>query len=136
MLTFLFTYRAALQSLVMPTLTLSATNSSGSQISTNVSLNEATFLNGVFSREVVMSDFSAAQAAVDDALAALANGTAAFVLPGVQIMIFPIGLVITSVWLAIGLAAYGWGTYERIQYAEMYKLRKGGAAMGRAVKTI
>lgn len=116
--------RAALQSLVMPTLTLAATNTSGIRIATNVSLNEATFLNGVFSRAVVMSDFSAAQAAVDDALDALHNGTAAFILPGTQLMIFPIGLVITSVWLALGLAAYGLGTFERIQYAEMYKQRK------------
>lgn len=116
---------AALQRLVMPTLTLAATNTSGIRITTNVSLNEATFLNGVFSREVVQSDFSAAQAAVDDALTALHNGTAAFILPGVQLMIFPIGLVITSAWLAIGLAAYGMGTFERVQYAAMYRQRKG-----------
>ncbi|KAM3500401.1 hypothetical protein MY10362_006439 [Beauveria mimosiformis] len=121
---------AALQTLVMPTLTLAATNSSGVRLATNVSLNEATFVNGVFSRDVVQSDFSAAQAAVDDALAALHNGTAAFVLPGVQLMILPIGLIITSIWLAIGLAAYGLGTFERIQYAEMYKERKGAAAAG------
>lgn len=117
--------RAALQSLVMPTLTLAATNNSGVRIATNVSLNEATFVNGVFSREVVLSDFSAAQAAVDDALAALHNGTAAFILPGTQLMIFPIGLIIISIWLVIGLAVYGMGTFERIQYAEMYKQRKG-----------
>ncbi|KAM3555047.1 hypothetical protein ARSEF4850_006178 [Beauveria asiatica] len=121
---------AALQTLVMPTLTLAATNSSGVSLATNVSLNEATFVNGVFSRDLVQSDFSAAQAAVDDALAALHNGTAAFVLPGVQLMILPIGLIITSVWLAIGLAAYGLGTFERVQYAEMYKERKGAAAAG------
>ncbi len=119
------TCRATLQSLVLPTLTLSATNTSGIRIATNVSLNEASFLNGVFSRELVQSDFSAAQAAVDDALAALHNGTAAFILPGVQLMVFPIGLIITSIWLAIGLAAYGLGTFERIQYADMYKQRMG-----------
>ncbi|OAA69688.1 hypothetical protein ISF_02958 [Cordyceps fumosorosea ARSEF 2679] len=116
---------AALQTFVMPTLTLAATNASGIRVATNVSLNEATFLNGVFSREVVLSDFSAAQAAVDDALAALHNGTAAFVLPGVDLMIFPVGLIITSIWLFLGLVAYGMGTFERIQYAEMYKQRKG-----------
>ncbi|TQV94136.1 hypothetical protein V2A60_002803 [Cordyceps javanica] len=116
---------SALQSLIMPTLTLAATNTSGVRVATNVSLNEATFLNGVFSREVVQSDFSAAQAAVDDALAALHNGTAAFVLPGVQLMIFPVGLIITSIWLALGLAAYGMGTFERIQHAENYRTRKG-----------
>ncbi|KAM0664579.1 hypothetical protein ACQRIT_001718 [Beauveria bassiana] len=119
---------AALQTLVMPTLTLAATNSSGVRLATNVSLNEATFVNGVFSRDIVQSDFSAAQAAVDDALAALHNGTAAFVLPGVQLMILPIGLIITSIWLALGLAAYGLGTFERVQYAAMYRERKGAAS--------
>ncbi|KAM3538838.1 hypothetical protein ARSEF1564_008253 [Beauveria bassiana] len=133
---------AALQTLVMPTLTLAATNSSGVRLATNVSLNEATFVNGVFSRDIVQSDFSAAQAAVDDALAALHNGTAAFVLPGVQLMILPIGLIITSIWLALGLAAYGLGTFERVQYAAMYRERKGAAAgrgggggRGRGVKS-
>lgn len=38
-------------------------------------------------------------------------------------MILPIGTIITSIWLVIGLAAYGWGTFERINYAEMYKQR-------------
>lgn len=71
-----------------------------------------------------MSDFAAAQAAVDDQVAALRNGTIAFVLPGVQLMVFPIGLVITSVWFALGIAAYGYGTFERIQYAEAYRERK------------
>ncbi|OAQ96870.1 hypothetical protein LLEC1_07264 [Akanthomyces lecanii] len=128
---------AALQSLVMPTLTLAATNTSGVGVATNVSLNEATFLNGVFSHQVVQSDFSAAQAAVDDAVAALHNGTAAFILPGTQLMIFPVGLVVTSIWLAIGLAAYGMGTFERIQYADMYKQRMGlGTGRVRGGKTI
>ena len=56
-----------------------------------------------------MSDFSKALLAVQEELAGLKNGTVAFVLPGVQIMVFPIGLVITSVWLAIGVAAYAVG---------------------------
>ena len=105
----------------MPTFTLTAKNLTGGAVSTKVSLNEAAFLTGVFSAQVVMSDFSAAQQAVDVRLAALHNGTAAFVLPGVQLMIFPVGLIITSVWLLLGLVAYGIGTYERINYADMYK---------------
>lgn len=108
----------------MPILTLSAKNSTGGQVSTNVSVNEASFLTGVFSREVVMSDWSMAQVAVDDQVAGLKNGTVAFVLPGVQLLVFPVGLIITSVWLLIGLAAYGFGTWERMKYADMYKRRQ------------
>lgn len=115
---------AAFEALVLPTLTLTGTNSSGSTVQTNVSINEASFLTGVFSGEVIQSDFGAAQSAVDEQLAGLKNGTVAFVLPGVQLMIYPIGLIITGVWLLIGTAAVGFGTYERWKYAEMHKRRQ------------
>lgn len=108
----------------MPILTLTAKNTTGGTLLTNVSTNEAAFLTGVFSNNNIMSDFSAAQAAVDEQLAGLKNGTVAFVLPGVQLMIFPVGLIIVSVWLAVGVVVYGFGTYERMMYAEMYRRRQ------------
>ncbi|GFP55987.1 hypothetical protein ACSS6W_006187 [Trichoderma asperelloides] len=121
---------AALQALVMPTLTLSAVTPGGSQISSNVSLNEASFLVGVFSNDVVLSDFAAAQQAVAVQQAALKNGTIAFILPGVNLLIFPTGLIVTCVWLFIGLLAYGFGTYQRIQYATAFKRRAMHASKG------
>ncbi|KYK61818.1 hypothetical protein DCS_02962 [Drechmeria coniospora] len=125
---------AAFEAVVMPTFTLSATTRSGGDISTNVSLNEAAFLTGVFANQVIMSDVSAAQAAVDAKLAGLRNGTVAFVLPGVQLMVFPIGLIITSVWLLLGLVAFTIGTFERIVYADMYKRRlQSVAPKGRTI---
>ncbi|RYP50889.1 hypothetical protein DL768_003678 [Monosporascus sp. mg162] len=113
-----------IEALVMPKVTLTARNPSGATVNTTVSANEAAFINGVFSKEVVMSDFGLAQLAVDAMAAQMENGTVAFVLPGVNILIFPIGLVITSIWLAIGLAAYGFGTYERYAYRDAYRTRK------------
>ncbi|KAI3540152.1 hypothetical protein CABS01_14214 [Colletotrichum abscissum] len=112
------------EALVMPTLTLTGVNAAGQTVSTNVSSNEAAFLTGVFSKEIIKSDLAVAQAAVDEVVAQLKNGTVAFVLPGVQLMIFPVGLVVTSTWLLIGLAFYGFGTYERIGYAESYRRRR------------
>ncbi|KAL5612877.1 hypothetical protein BROUX41_004044 [Berkeleyomyces rouxiae] len=123
---------ASLETLVMPILTLNAAGSTGI-IQTNVSSNEALFVNGVFSREVVMSDLSLAMWAVEAVHAELANGTVAFVLPGMQLMIYPIGLGITSAWMVIGLAVYGFGTYERFMYAARYRRQK--AMAGPAVKT-
>ncbi|UKZ83142.1 hypothetical protein TrVFT333_010947 [Trichoderma virens FT-333] len=114
---------ADLEALVMPTLTLSAVTSTGARISSNVSLNEAVFLVGVFSKDIILSDFAAAQQAVTLQHDGLKNGTVAFVLPGVNILIFPTGLVITGTWLFIGLCAYGYGTYERIQHVTAYKRR-------------
>ena len=112
-------YSGAVEALVMPQVTLSARG-----VSTTVSPNTAAFINGVFSKEVVMSDFGFAQKAVEEITAKLQDGEVAFVLPGVNILIFPIGLIVTSIWLAIGLAFYGFGTYERYAYRDSYRRRK------------
>ncbi|KAJ4390283.1 hypothetical protein N0V85_007380 [Neurospora sp. IMI 360204] len=121
---------AQLQHLLLPIVTLSATTPQGASVSTNISSNEAAFVAGVFSKEVVLSDFNRAQLAVEDEIARLKNGTTAFVLPGVQIMIFPIGLVITSVWLAIAIAAYGYGTFCRYNFAVQYQQRRAVVERG------
>ncbi|KAI9172528.1 hypothetical protein HJFPF1_02030 [Paramyrothecium foliicola] len=125
---------AQFEELVMPVLTLSAQNASGARVTTTVSLNEAVFLTGVFSNEIIVSDFGAAKASVDNSRAQLTSGQIAFVLPGTQIMIFPIGLIITSVWLLLGVSAYGYGTIQRMSYAESYKRRTNGSTKPR--KTI
>jgi hypothetical protein len=111
----------------MPILTLTGKNSTGQVVSTNVSSNEAAFVTGIFSNQVVMSDFAVAQAAVYLVTEQLHNGTVAFILPGVQILIFPVGLIITSVWLVLGTVAYAYGTYMRINYAESFKRRSAVA---------
>jgi len=105
----------------MPTVTLSAVNAAGNVVSTNVTANEAAFMVGVFAKATVISSTGAAQLAVNDQIAGLHNGTVAFVVPGYSFMLFPVGLVICSTWLLVGLIAYGMGTYARIQYAEAYK---------------
>ena len=119
--------RAEIEPLVMPVLTLTAEDQTGQKVATNVSSNEAVFVTGVFSQEVVMSDFARASAAVEDVMALMQNGTVAFVMPGVQIMIYPIGLIITGSWLALGVLAYGIGTYDRIRFRESYRRRSARA---------
>lgn len=111
----------------MPVLTLRA-----GDLETTVSPNSASFITGVFSNTKPQSPFSLAQRAVDAEVARLEAGEVAFVLPGTQILIFPIGLVITGTWLLIGLTAYGYGTYQRYQYTVIYKQRKAAMEnMGR-----
>ncbi|KAJ9137530.1 hypothetical protein NKR23_g9111 [Pleurostoma richardsiae] len=127
---------ATLQALVMPVVTLSAVNSAGTTVSTNVSSNEAAFVTGVFSTEVVMSDTAKAQAAVDDIVAKLKTSEVAFVLPGVQLLIFPVGLVVTSVWLVAGVAVIGLGFFERVSYREQYRSRTARAGKGSFMKRI
>ncbi|KAK3323277.1 hypothetical protein B0T19DRAFT_200692 [Cercophora scortea] len=114
---------AQLQALVMPVVTLSGTNGAGQLVSTNVSSNEAAFVAGVFSKEVVMSTFAMAELAVEDEVARLKNGTTAFVLPGVSIMIFPVGFIITGLWTFVGVAAYAYGTYCRYSFRDQHRQR-------------
>ncbi|EFX02158.1 hypothetical protein CMQ_2207 [Grosmannia clavigera kw1407] len=118
---------AALEALVMPIVTLTGINSTGSTVSTNVSSNEASFVAGIFSDQVVLSKSAIAAVAVSAIIEELHNGTVAFVLPGVQLILFPVGLIITSIWLVIGVAFIGFGTYERINYREQYNRRTTNA---------
>ncbi|TLD04133.1 hypothetical protein PgNI_11174 [Pyricularia grisea] len=114
---------AAIEALVMPVVTLSAVNQAGQTVSTNVSSNEAAFVAGVFADSTVMSEFGVANMAVDRSLEMLANGTIAFVLPGVSIMIFPVGLIVTSIWTVGLCGAIAFGTFNRIGFREQFRQR-------------
>ncbi|KAI4593370.1 hypothetical protein KJ359_009901 [Pestalotiopsis sp. 9143b] len=116
-----------LEALIMPTVSLKGVNAAGNTVTTNVSSNEAAFVNGIFSNEVIMSDLALAQLAVNDEVAGLKNGTVAFILPGVNILIFPVGLVVTGFWTLAGFVVYGYGTFQRINYRESYRSRKARA---------
>ncbi|KAK6082415.1 hypothetical protein SCUP234_04254 [Seiridium cupressi] len=123
-----------LEALIMPTVSLKGVNAAGNTVTTNVSSNEAAFVNGVFSKEVIMSDLALAQLAVNEVVTGLKNGTVAFILPGVNILIFPVGLVVTGFWTFAGLAVYGFGTYQRISYRESYRSRKARAGKSSAAR--
>lgn len=125
-----------MEALIIPTVTLSAVNSAGQTVSTNVSINEAAFVAGAFSNQVVLSTAAQAQIAVDQVVAGLANRTVAFVLPGVNLLIFPIGLIIASIWFVIGIAVIGFGFFERVSYRETYRRRAAYADKGATLKRI
>ncbi|KAI0400142.1 hypothetical protein F4802DRAFT_508112 [Xylaria palmicola] len=116
-----------IEPLIMPIFTLTARDVTGKSLTTNVSSNEAAFVNGIFSKEVVLSTFNLASLAVQNITAELRDGRVAFILPGVNLLIFPIGLVITSFWVAVGVGAYAYGTYERYSYRASYRRRKAMA---------
>lgn len=95
-----------------PNITLTANLSIGDTISTTFTPKEAFFVNGVFAG----SPLGAASANL--------NRPAPFVLPGTRLEIFPVGLVITVSWAALGIVVVAWGTYERYQYRQHYRRRK------------
>jgi len=119
----------ALQKVLVPTVTLSAINATGQTVTTNLSSQEATFVSGVFATQVVPTK---SQVVPPLQTLVVASG-APFVVPGLKIMIFPIGAIITGIWAVLLIGTIGYGTYGRMQFREQYRRRmtranKGGMA--------
>ncbi|KAL8780530.1 MAG: hypothetical protein Q9213_006426 [Squamulea squamosa] len=108
---------AKLQKLLIPSIALSGTDKSGKVITTELSSNEASFVNGIFANQAKTSTSTGASASSAAAKAAV------FVLPGRTLGIFPTGLIITSAWTLLFILAVGYGTIERIRFREAYRRR-------------
>lgn len=116
----LISIRTTLQGLLIPDVTLNAVSSSGANVSSTLSSDEATFVNGVFSDQANATTL-AAKAAAESAAAASAAAAAPFVLPGTKILIFPIGAIITGIWAILGIGTVAYGTFGRLQFREQYR---------------
>lgn len=92
------------QILLTPMIILSGVKQDGTPINTRFSTQDASFVNGIFA--------STKTTDVDD-----------FILPGTQLVGFPIGLVISSVWAVLYLMTMGYGTMSRYQARESYRRR-------------
>lgn len=124
----------SLQPLLVPQIDLAARNPvTGRDVETTLSSQEASFVNGIFSRAGNAPTNADPQAAAS-ASAAVASA-APFVVPGTALAFFPIGLVVTSVWAFFFFLAVGFGTYGRIQYRDQYR-RRVRAELARGVRTI
>ncbi|EUC29483.1 hypothetical protein COCVIDRAFT_110268 [Bipolaris victoriae FI3] len=124
----------SLQPLLVPQIDLAAKNPvTGRDVETTLSSQEASFVNGIFSRAGTAPTNADPQAAAS-ASAAVASA-APFVVPGTALAFFPIGLVVTSVWAFFFFLAVGFGTYGRIQYRDQYR-RRVRAELARGVRTI
>ena len=98
-----------------PNVTLTAMTTSGETIATALDNQKAAFVNGFLT----------------DAMIAAASPTSTpFVLPGVTLGIFPIGLIVTSAWAALFLLAVGAGTIGRIRFRTSYRRRTAGGHFG------
>jgi hypothetical protein len=111
--------------LLIPSITLSADKGGGTMASTNLtSASMVFFVSGIFEGQSA----SGAAAAEPTAAAIAATNAAAFTLPGTTLGIFPVGLIITSIWALLFLAIVGYGTWERIQFRDQFRQRKQRAA--------
>ncbi|KAF1832040.1 hypothetical protein BDW02DRAFT_503955 [Decorospora gaudefroyi] len=124
----------SLQPLLVPQIDLAARNPiSNEEVETTLSSTEASFVNGIFSKAGTAPTNADPQAAAS--ASAAVSSAAPFVVPGMTLAFFPIGLVVTSVWAILFFLAVGLGTYGRIQFRDQYR-RRVKTAMARGVRTI
>jgi hypothetical protein len=119
----LINHRDTLQPLLIPNIELTARSpASGQEVKTTLASQEASFVNGIFAQAVT----SAAPAV---------QSAPPFVLPGTTLAFFPIGLLITGIWIIGFVGAIGLGTFGRIQFRDQYRRRMKNEA-ARNVRTI
>jgi len=110
---------ATLRKLLVPTVTLTGTDSNGNEVNTTLSSNEATFVSGVFAATATVTRNSP-QPPIQTLVVA-ANQP--FVVPGLHILIFPIGGIITGIWAVLFIGTLLYGTYGRMQFRDQYRRR-------------
>jgi len=118
---------SSLQALLVPTVTLTGTGTSGATVQTNLSSTEATFVSGVFADQATTSNADTAAAA---AASSQVQADTVFKVPGTRISIFPIGAIITGVWAILGFATIAYGTIGRMGFRDQYRRRAARAEKG------
>ncbi|KAH7412511.1 hypothetical protein BKA64DRAFT_330371 [Cadophora sp. MPI-SDFR-AT-0126] len=116
----------ALQKVLVPTVTLTGQTSTGAAVNTSLSSDEATFVNGVFAKQLVPTK---SKVVPPIQTLVVAKGEK-FVVPGLKIMIFPIGLIITSVWTVLFVGTIAYGTVGRMQFRDQFRRRSARQQKG------
>ncbi|CCU75499.1 hypothetical protein BGHDH14_bgh06275 [Blumeria hordei DH14] len=110
----------ALQKVLVPMVTLSALDTTGATLNASLSNDEITFVNGVFAGPVLPT-----KATLAPPIQTLVVGKdAPFVVPGLNLLIFPIGLIITGIWVIAFVSTIGYGTMRRIQHRDEFRENK------------
>jgi hypothetical protein len=115
-----------LEKTVVPTVTLTGIDSNGLQVNTTLATGEANFVSGVFAQKATVTKTSV-QSPIQTLVVA---SDAPFVLPGLHILIFPIGGIITGTWAVLFIATIAYGTFGRMQFRDQYKRRSMRAEKG------
>ena len=108
-----------LEKLLAPTVTLTGLSAAGLQVNATLDSSEASFVSGVFALEATVS-----KTEVEPPMQTLVVAKdAPFILPGMNILIFPIGGVITSIWAVLLIGTIGYGTLGRIRFRDQFRRR-------------
>lgn len=111
--------RASVRSSLIPTISLSGTTKDGTDLKSELSPQDASFLNGAFAETQTKAPPSSANSSAQSS----SGGTTEFLLPGRTLGIFPVGFVITMIWTFFFVVVIGLGTFDRIRFREAYRRR-------------
>jgi hypothetical protein len=112
------------QPLLIPQIQISAVIPSTNQaVNTSLSSTESSFVAGVFSKAAGnITDPKTLLGNPQEQLAAAAAGLPTpFVVPGLALGVFPVGLIVTGTWMFLFVTTVGLGTFGRIQFREQYR---------------
>ncbi|RDI82710.1 hypothetical protein Vi05172_g7169 [Venturia inaequalis] len=112
------------QPLLIPQIAISATSPQTKLVvNTSLSSTESSFVAGVFSKAAGnVADPKALLGNPQDQLAAAAAGLPTpFVVPGLSLGVFPVGLIVTGTWMFFFVTAVGLGTLGRMQFRDEYR---------------
>lgn len=105
--------RTTVHSIFLPNITFSGVASDGTSLSTHISTNDASFVNGLFTQYGMWNK-------TEETIEADARHLLAY---GNTFAVFPVGLVITSIWTILILMVMGYGTMSKIQARDHYRRR-------------
>jgi len=115
-----------LEKLLAPTVTLTSLSAAGLQVNATLDSSEASFVSGIFAAEATVS-----KTVVEPPIQTLVVAKdAPFIMPGMNLLIFPIGAVITGVWAVLLIGTIGYGTMGRIQFRDQFRRRNAVAMKG------
>ncbi|MCJ1282205.1 hypothetical protein MMC26_001528 [Xylographa opegraphella] len=120
-----YTNATAMMMAVMPDVTLSATAQDGTTLDAMLDNTQASFITGVFSntKSAVASPSPIPTSSASPATASTTAPAVPSGLPGVNLGIFPVGLIVTGTWAILFFLVIGLGTIGRINVRSTYRLR-------------
>ncbi|MCJ1439288.1 hypothetical protein MMC27_008680 [Xylographa pallens] len=117
----MYTNATAMMMAVMPDVTLTAMTQDGTMLDTMLDNTQASFVTGVFSD--TKTAMAPAATSISSAPAVTTTAAVPFVLPGVTLGIFPVGLIVTGAWAVLFFLVVGLGTIGRINTRSTYRRR-------------
>lgn len=117
-------HSSTFQPLLVPQIAISAMNPQTKLVvNTSLSSTESSFVAGVFSKVAGnVTDPKALLGNPQEQLAAAAAGLPTpFVVPGLSLGVFPVGLIVTGTWMFFFVTVVGLGTFGRLQFREQYR---------------